>query len=699
LYPPRFNGAFLFAPTPPDFAVTSWYRMSTDLPEQSAAQRESQRMFGEASSLLGRNLPLPVFIGELLPRLLHSVSAVAGAVWQWGPHGLQPLCLAGWERTGLEDDSAAAERHAQALAQYGADQAEAVLVPSTGEGAANGSPIPWAIFLAPIRIEAHPWGLLEVILPTEASQDDRHGPWPHMRAYAALTTSYLLERRLAEAAAVESRGTQWERFATEVGKRLDLKYVATAVANESRRLAGCDRASVAVRRGSKMRLLGASGLDEINQRAATVAALRRLAQAVCKSGEPLYVDHEPAELPAEIDIRLKDCLELTHAKTVVVWPFSRPIDRPADQMDRPPPKPEPPIAALILEQITAEAPARQLAARLGPTTRLSAMALANALAHDNIFLLPVWRAVGQALSWLRVHPVRKLAAILGGLALVLGILFLYPAELEVEGPGTLQPVQRRDVFAEIDGEIIEVQARHDQRVESGQVLAVMRNVELEIQRISLQGERSSTQERILAIESSLFARDDDTDDRERQRLHGERAGLQTTLANLDRQIALLDAKRALLEVKSPLAGTVLTWNVRETLLFRPVKRGDALLTVADTAGPWELRVQLPEDRSGILADAQRAAAGQPLAVRFVAANQPTQSFEGRLREVHNRAESTPAGKNAVLLAIDIDRDQLVDPRAGAEVTARVQCGQRSLGYVLFHDAWAFLRTKILFRWF
>ena len=56
-----------------------------------------------------------------------------------------------------------------------------------------------------------------------------------------------------------------------------LKETAFTVANEGRRLIGCDRVSVLVRRGTRCRLVAVSGVATVNRRANAVRALERLA--------------------------------------------------------------------------------------------------------------------------------------------------------------------------------------------------------------------------------------------------------------------------------------------------------------------------------------------------------------------------------------------------------------------------------------
>ena len=54
--------------------------------------------------------------------------------------------------------------------------------------------------------------------------------------------------------------------------------------------------------------------------------------------------------------------------------------------------------------------------------------------------------------------------------------------------------------------------------------------------------------------------------------------------------------------------------------------------------------------------------------------------------------------NTVRLRVAIDKDELPDRRNGAKVTAKIYCGQRSLGYVWLHELFETVQAKVLF-WF
>jgi hypothetical protein len=92
-----------------------------------------------------------------------------------------------------------------------------------------------------------------------------------------------------------------------------------------------------------------------------------------------------------------------------------------------------------------------------------------------------------------------------------------------------------------------------------------------------------------------------------------------------------------------------------------------------------------------------AASDEPLRVEYIVATNPGQTFEGRIVEMHSAAELRGEEGNTVLVRVAIDRRDLADLRPGASVTARIDCGSRSLGYVWLHDVIGFVQSKILFR--
>ena len=74
------------------------------------------------------------------------------------------------------------------------------------------------------------------------------------------------------------------------------------------------------------------------------------------------------------------------------------------------------------------------------------------------------------------------------------------------------------------------------------------------------------------------------------------------------------------------------------------------------------------------------------------ATNPEDRYQGTLLSIESRSNAAVAKDRAVVRArVGIQKEDLRDRRIGAEVTAKINCGQRSLGYVLFGDVIEFVQ--------
>ena len=127
-----------------------------------------------------------------------------------------------------------------------------------------------------------------------------------------------------------------------------------------------------------------------------------------------------------------------------------------------------------------------------------------------------------------------------------------------------------------------------------------------------------------------------------------------------------------------------------------MRQGQTLTSLVDPAGEWEIEVRVPEDRFGHVAEAARDSK-EPLEIVFVLASSPGQEYRGKIVETHLAAEPRGEEGNVVLVRAAIDKKQLVQLHPGSDVRVRVECGTRSLGYVLLHDVWSFVQSRVLFK--
>jgi multidrug efflux pump subunit AcrA (membrane-fusion protein) len=292
--------------------------------------------------------------------------------------------------------------------------------------------------------------------------------------------------------------------------------------------------------------------------------------------------------------------------------------------------------------------------------------------------------------------------VIGAIAGLAAFLYLYPVEFKLEGDGRLRPMVRRNVWAEVDGEVQEVRVKHDQQVKSGDILVVQRSRELEKEIEGVNGELNKNAKTLEATNKELFDNDELTE-AERNQRQREVKELGESIKSLQKQLELLRQKQEKLQIRTPIDGKIVTWNPEERLLDRPVSRGENLLEVADPSKDWELEVHMPEKRMGHIAKA-RAANGK-LPVTFFLATNPglANELHGEVQEIERSAEVRGEEGNTVLVRVSFDQEELrriiADPKIGATATAKIHCGQRSIGYVWFHDLVDFIRAKILFRLF
>ena len=212
------------------------------------------------------------------------------------------------------------------------------------------------------------------------------------------------------------------------------------------------------------------------------------------------------------------------------------------------------------------------------------------------------------------------------------MLGLVPAPLVVTARGQLQPVERRHVYAPVDGIVDDVQVDDESPVQPGDTLVLLSNPELDLELQRVVGAIEIWEQKLASIGFQRLDGDRRDDPAAAGRMSGEEAEAREELLSLRQQQSLLEKKQQWLTVTAPIAGHVTTWNVRETRRTRPGRTGERLLTVADLHSGWELELLLDERAAGH-AVAALAAAPDGLEVEFLSASGPERTHRARLREV------------------------------------------------------------------
>ncbi|MGD9127711.1 MAG: HlyD family efflux transporter periplasmic adaptor subunit [Planctomycetia bacterium] len=678
--------------------------LNPELIEQTKQQIRS--LVNEIAQLSKSDIAPNEYYPAFLTKTVSALAAIGGVVWTVEDQGRLALQYQiNLQKTDLRENEEAQIQHGRLL-QKVMTTGEPVLVPphsGTGDAADTedqaSNPTDFLLLLGPIKTDLEVVGAIEIFQRPETGINTQKGYLRFLTQMCDLAADFIKGHQLRHYSDRQVMWTQLEDFTRMVHASLDPRLTAFTIANEGRRLIECDRVSVAIRRGRKYKVESVSGQDTLEKRSNTVRLLGRLATKVVEAEEPIWYTGDTSNMAPQIEEALHEYIDESHSKTVAVLPLGRPAPPEEEQDPDKPEEPEPPIGALIVERIEDARIPETMRQRMDVVTKHSSLALANSLEHQDLFLMPVWRALGKMKWIVRGRTLPKTIAIAIAIIAIIVMMFVMPWDFELQADGKLEPVNQSDVFASVSGKITEVKAKHDQDVIKGQELAKMRSTEIAMQIRELEGDIESAKKSIQNKQWLLSEHDGNA--QERNQLIGEIHALEEKFNSLQSQLKLAKEKDQELVILSPRKGKILTWEPEKTLRNRPVERGQVLMEVADTEGPWQIELTMPEDRMGYIAKAQKEFDTKHLKVTFILASEPGKEYEGTIKEINYNAEIRGQEGNTVLVKVDIegsvDKERFPGLRPGTEVKAKVYCGRKPVGFVLFHDLWAFIESKILFR--
>jgi len=523
-------------------------------------------------------------------------------------------------------------------------------------------------------------GALQVWVSEKLSSATLTGYLQVLAAVGELVANFLARQEQRRLRRQSDWHSQLDAFNRSLHETLDLDSLAYRIANDGRVLLGCDRLAVAIRRGSKHKITAVSGADHVHRRSESIDQLQKLCQTIVASGEPLWHGFSTATMPPsnfapQIQKAVSDYLDISPAVSLAVVPLFAPAAKGA--------KPAPPVGVLVFEQYDRPFdPA--LPASVSAIADHCRLALTNA---ERIAAIPghrFWLSLANR-GWFSRTASRTFLALVA-LATIAAVLFAVPADVKIKATGELQPKTRHEVFAPRDGVVTAIHVDHASRVKAGEALLEMRSpdLDLEIQRVA--GELETARKRLAAAQSErLQTRTTDTEARLRQRrLTAEEEQLSQQVRDLTDCQNMLAKQKSELNVSSPVSGEVITWNVQQQLATRPLRRGDALLTVADVTGPWQLELKIDSRRAGRILAAQ-AANSKNNEVSFMLATDPGRSLTGTLEQISARLETDPSGDTYLVATVSVPLESLENPTPGASAFARIHCGRGNLAQAWFHD--------------
>lgn len=663
-----------------------------DLVDQT--RNQIRELVEEIEGLAKSGCTTEAFIEGFLTRTTTALASIGGVVWTKATADA-PLEIAfhiNFNQLPLATSDTARTQHTRLLQRVSA-AAEPLLVPpdTAGDSTSSGNPTPHLLIFAPLKIDRQVTGLVEIFQRPGGGPATQRGYLRFLVQMADLASEFLKNRRLEELSQEQQFWYELQQFSRQVHSSLDPHQVALTIANESRRIIGCDRVAISLAQGRQQRILAVSGLDSIERRAGEVKHLSELASAVAKGREPLWHPSLEQALAPQIEQPLERYLEQSHGRAIAVLPWTSPQNPSAAPARRGQTEPLPP-ATLILEQLSHSEFTPEQRRRVALLQPAAETALVNAVEADR---LPFRRTLAALSQWTALLAPRQLTRTTAGLAfslLLIALLWLLPWRFELGAKGKLWPCEQQEIYAAIDGTLVDVLEPDSPAglIPEGAVLAQLSNHELQLQLERLTGELAKAEVQISNLNHQQLEKSR-VNNREQERR--DRFYLETELAkatawreNIRQELEITRQQAAALTIRSPIAGQLIDWQVRRQLLGRPVNRGDRLMTVVPPDAEFQVELFLPEKRVGHLLAASRATA-KPLPVRFVVASHPEQQIFGEIKEVEQAlaAHETEGNSLRVLVRFDNQAGRNIPLHSGTRVTARIDCGSQPLGYVLFHE--------------
>ncbi len=692
-------------------------------------KNQIRKLVAEIADLAESDIQPGDFYVEFLNRSVAAVAATGGAFWLLdGRGGLRLQYQVEFGATGLMDGRVQTAPHDALLGcMLQASQAQIIPPGAVIEGMPQAfNPTEFALILAPLTVDKQVVGLLEILMDPTRRAAQQKSTLRFVSDLCDLAATYLKNRQMRQMMSQQRLWNQLEGFTHQVHGSLDLKEASYAVVNDGKRLVGCDRLSVALKISGRTMVEAVSGQEIVEQRSNLVRELTRLCKAVIRSGEDLVYTGSTEGFAPDLRDALEMYVDESGSKVVIVTLLHKPDTIQADG-DEKQNREKVPFGCLVAEQIGDELAPTDMHARTEVVARHSSTALWNAQEHHKIFLKPVLKAMGSPWRMFRGRTLAKIAAVLAAVVVFVLAMAFVPCTLTIEGHGSLLPEERCKIYAPpvIGSKVRAVLVDHGDHVKKGDVLLRLESEELikELRTLQLDEGKAATQAKTIQAQLQQASQHQSGQGADSPEvLQGQLYEARLTEKSARQRIEIIEEQMESLTIRSPQDGIVTTWEAKKNLLGRPVDVGTELLAIASTGGEWLLEVEVPDDDMGPILGARRKLEedikagrrkeGETLSSYFVTMTDPEHRYNGFVRKIAPSAENVAESeqyKNRHVVKVTVGipdeelqdylkRNQIKEPRPGAEVRARINCGSTNLAYYLLRKPIQVIHESLLFRW-
>jgi hypothetical protein len=675
--------------------------------------------FEEVAKLSGSNLPPTDFYHQMVTKVIQAIGAVAGAVWLRTPQGfLQLQCQVNIDKVGLDEKKGGRQTHNELLRRAFQSNRPMMLEPYGRVGGDDGplaaNMTEFLVILAPIMMDdGQSIGLLEVW----------QEPYVDTRIHPTFM-NYVVQ--MGGYASNYNRHAQLETFTKTIHSSLNPTEVAFQIANEGRRIIGCDRICVGIRHGKRTTIEAVSAADVVEKSSTHIKRMRKLFDAVINWGEKLtYTGTRDETLPPDVLYALDNYLAESNPKMLVMTPLRDEREKTKETIRKKA------RSGILMESFETPEMVEPLINRLEVVSGHAAPALYNASEVKRIPLKFLWKPLGMLQEGLG-GKARFWAALIGLALVALTLAMIYvPYPLKLEASGQLLPLERHYIFPQLEGQVVEFKVRPGDVVNSRAPIANLRSSEI-LQKITeLNGDIIAEEERIRTNKGIQNAAPGPEGARTRveadikiQEAESKRKSLIDLLAKYRVAWNADPLRDGIFTVTAPEfepsrtsnqapKWTVLTADFVEQLSGKSVRPSDHMIRIGNVSGAWLIEQKIPQQHVGQLVKAFEHPDNRErewLDVDVLLRSDPTRTFKGRLykrdiageavpnRDDHNQSDPIIYA-NVTINHKDIPQEYHIPPeflKTGAEVTTKIRCGDHAMGHSLFYGVWEWFYEHVVF---
>lgn len=492
------------------------------------------------------------------------------------------------------------------------------------------------------------------------------------------------------------------RFANRLHAELDPRRVASTAANDSLALTGADRISVARTRGKRTRIQAISGQQKVERKSDLIRRLEDLLSIAADLNRPVVFDGDLESLDPLVRQPVADYVSESHVRLLALLPlrrqsrqeFRRTRKQAVDQQLPENRDDQEVFGMLVVESYTRRDRDPNLARRCRMTADVIQSTLNASAQYAKIPLRRPLSAISDFFASLRGNRLLATAAIALALAAITYLMVFVPATYRVSCTGRLMPSEQNAYFAPMDARVVEVFVEDGQTVDAGQQLIKLTSETLSADLVTAEVAVAEHSKLIDALNAKMSELQVSRIDEQALEIQAEIAATEIKLAGQQETVKILRDRFDQLTVRADSPGTINAFRIKETLLNRPVARGDKLLEIVDIASNWQLELEIDEYRSGLLLK-QFAETEHPMKVTYLLATEVNRQRVAALTRLASHVDYAANGQELVIHAIaETEMDDRSASSVGAEVYAKIEVGQQPWGYVLFGDLLDFLRRTI-----